>query len=122
MDAIATFELVSLVMTGLPFAIVLLISATPFPRHRGIRSILAVLIAWIASVIYTGAIYNPAGIAAGHALGRHFPENLYDNNTIASTMLGGWIDPTLCVLVLAVVRRIHSGIRKRVVALKFDKT
>lgn len=69
----------------------------------------AVVIAWIASAIYTGAIYNPAGIAAGHALGWHFPENRYDNNTIASTILGGWIDPTLCVIALAVVRRTHGA-------------
>lgn len=112
MDAITAFELVSLLRTALPFAIVLLISATTFPSHRGIRSILAVLIAWIASVIYTGAIYNPAGIAAGHALGWHFPENRYDNNTTASTILGGWIDPTLCVIALAVIRRICTRIQK----------
>ena len=112
MDAIATFKLVTLLREALPFALVLSISAAPFPRRRGMRAILAVLIAWIASVIYTEAIYNPAGIAAGHALGEDFPENRYDNNTIASTILGGWIHPTLCVVVLAIIRRIHSGIQK----------
>ncbi len=112
MDAITAFELVSLLRTALPFAIVILISATPFPRHRSIRAMVAVVIAWIVSVIYTGAIYNPAGIAAGHALGWHFPENRYDNNTIASTILGGWIDPTLCVIALAVIRRIYTRIQK----------
>ena len=112
MDAITTFELVPLIDRSLPFVIVLSISAAPLPRHRGMRAILAVLIAWIASVIYVGAVYNPAGIAAGHALGWHFPENRYDNNTIASTVLGGWIEPTLCVILLAVSRRIYNQIQK----------
>lgn len=112
MDPIAIFELVTLLDTALPLAIALSISAAPLPRHRGARAILAVLIAWIASVLYVGAIYNPAGIAAGHALGEHFPENRYDNNTIASTMLGGWIDPTLCVVFLAIVRLVRREDRK----------
>jgi hypothetical protein len=112
MDPIATFELVTLFDTALPLVLVLSISLAPFSRNRGMRAILAVLIAWIASVIYVGAIYNPAGIAAGHALGWHFPENRYDSNTIASTILGGWIQPTLCVIVLAVSRRIYTRIQK----------
>lgn len=112
MDAIATFELVTLLREALPLALALSISLAPSPRHRGLRAILAVLIAWITSVLYVGAIYNPAGIAAGNTLGEHFPENRYDNNTIASTMLGGWIEPTLCVIALTVVRRICSGIQK----------
>lgn len=112
MDAVAAFELVTSVHEALLLALVLSVWLAPFPRNRGVRSILAVLIAWIASVIYTEAIYNPAGIAAGHALGEDFPENRYDNNTISSTILGGWIEPTLCVIVLAVIRRVYAGIQK----------
>ena len=111
MDPIATFELVTSLREALPLALVLSIWLAPFPRHS-VRSILAVLIAWIASVFYARAIYNPAGIAAGHALGEHFPENRYDNNTIASTMLGGWIEPMMWVFVLAVIRRVRRGIQK----------
>ncbi len=112
MDEIATFELAISLRTALPLAIVLSVWLAPFPRHRGIRAIIAVLTAWIASVIYVEAIYNPAGIAAGHALGEHFPENRYDNNTIASTVLGGWIQPTLCVILLAIIRLAHREDRK----------
>lgn len=68
--------------------------------------VVSILVGWIASIRYVGAIYNPAGIAAGHAPGEHFPEARYDNTTIASTMLGGWIDPALCIIALAVMRRI----------------
>ena len=32
------------------------------------------LAAWIAGIIYTIYVYNPAGIAAGHFKGVHFPE------------------------------------------------
>lgn len=104
MDAIATFEVISLLRTVLPAAIVLLVSASPFPRHRGLRAVAAILLTWIASLFYVGGIYNPAGIEAARALGEDFPEGRYDNNTIASTLLGGWIMPALYASVFAAVR------------------
>lgn len=112
MDAIATFEVISLLRSALTAAIVLLVSASPFPRHRGLRAVAATLLAWIASLFYVGGIYNPAGIEAARALGEDFPEGRYDNNTVASTLIGGWIEPALWAIALVVVRRSYRAIKK----------
>ena len=112
MDAVATFEIVGLLRSVLPAAIVLLVSASPFPRHRRLRAVAAILLAWIASLFYVGGIYNPAGIEATRALGEDFPEGRYDNNTIASTLIGGWIEPAIWTIALAVVRRSYRAIKK----------
>ncbi|MFZ2752126.1 MAG: hypothetical protein WAZ48_01655 [Lysobacteraceae bacterium] len=45
------------------------------------------------------------------AIDEHFPEARYDNDTIASTMLDGWVDPSIRVMALAIVRRIHREIK-----------
>lgn len=41
--------------------------------------------------------YNPTGIASAIAKGVDSPEMKFDNNTIASTLLGGWIYPAVIV-------------------------
>ncbi|NOT89975.1 MAG: hypothetical protein HOP03_17615 [Lysobacter sp.] len=75
------------------------------PRRRGIRAACAVAIAWAGDIIFTLYVYNPAGIAAGHAAGMHFPEGHYDNNTIGVALLGGWFWPMMTVLAIECLRR-----------------
>ncbi len=62
------------------------------------RAAIAVVSSWIISILYTIYIYNPAGIAAGIEQGIDSPQMRYDNNTVASTILGGWLYPLLIVL------------------------
>lgn len=70
-----------------------------------VRSGIAVFIAWILQVAYTIYVYNPAGIAAGHQQGVHFPENQYDNNTVAAAILAGWLLPLFTVALICAGRR-----------------
>jgi hypothetical protein len=49
-------------------------------------------------------LYNPAGIAAGHALGQDFPEARYDNNTSSIAIMFGWLGPTVLVVVVVGIR------------------
>lgn len=112
MDAAEKFELVSLARELLPILMTLLLATLPFPRATTIRFALAVIAAWTASVFYVVGVYNPTGIEAARALGEHFPEGRYDNNTIASTLLGGWMMPTACVAALSIARYIARRMPK----------
>src|SRR5688500_9663458 len=85
---------------AIPVAIFLL----PRPRSALARAAIGFVLAWVAAVLYAAVVVNPAGIEAGHAAGEHFPEARYDNNTIASALLGGWLVPLLSVGVVAVIR------------------
>jgi hypothetical protein len=78
------------------------------PRRSIVRALLAVSVAWMTDIAFTAFFYNPAGIAAGHAAGAHFPEARFDNNTIATAIIGGWFFPSLVVAVLALWRRTQS--------------
>jgi hypothetical protein len=89
---------------ALPVAIFL----SPLPRSTLGRVCLAVALGWVAVVLYAGFVVNPVGIAAGHAAGEHFPEARYDNNTIASALIAGWLAPLLSIGVVALVRRVLS--------------
>jgi hypothetical protein len=91
-----------LLALAMPVAIFLL----PRPRSAVARAAIAIVLAWVASVLYAGLVVNPAGIAAGHAAGEHFREARYDNNTIASAILGGWLAPLLSIGAVAVIRRL----------------
>jgi hypothetical protein len=78
---------------------------SPVPRKAGFRAIVSIVIPWLALVIYMGTIYNPAGVAAGHEAGADFPEGRFDNNTIASVLLGGWLLPTAVMGIYFLGRR-----------------
>lgn len=69
----------------------------PRPRKLLARAFVTVLLVWVASVFYTALVYNPTGIASAIAKGVDSPEMKFDNNTIASTLLGGWINPAVVV-------------------------
>ena len=59
----------------------------------------------------TALIFIPAGIAASHEQGFHFPESRFDNNLVASTILGGWMLPTAGVFVASIVRIVLGKLR-----------
>jgi hypothetical protein len=86
---------------ALPAAVFLL----PWPKSALVRVLIAVALGWVTSVLYAGLVVNPVGIAAGHAAGEHFPESRYDNNTIASAIVGGWLAPLFAIGIVAGVRR-----------------
>jgi O-antigen ligase len=83
------------------------------PDSRLLRGLLAVLAAWIAGVVYTIYVYNPAGAAAGHDDGLHFPEGNYDNNTVAVTLMAGWIGPVILLSIVAACQSMRDRVGHR---------
>ena len=83
------------------------------PRAFGIRCVLGIVIGWAAFFAFTLYVYNPAGIAASHALGHDLPESRYDNNTMGIALLFGWWLPALAVCVYAVARAERRHPNKR---------
>ncbi len=101
--AAAGFWLVLLVLPAV-------ITLKAWVRSVGLRASVAVAVAWAFSILYTAYVYNPAGIAAGQEQGIDSPQMLYDNNTVSSTILGGWFYPTVVVLLsMAWLRRKGSA-------------
>ncbi|MEQ1514832.1 MAG: hypothetical protein ABL934_19425 [Lysobacteraceae bacterium] len=111
MTAEQNFLIVSVGFQALQFALPIALMFLPKPRHTLARASVAVLLVWVASFFYIDCIYNPAGIAFGHALGEHFPENRYDNNTTAIALMAGWFWPAISVGVLLLVRNIWRKVR-----------
>ena len=70
------------------------------------KAVIGVLVAWVVTVIYSAEILNPAGIAAGVEQGTDSPAMYYDNNTVASAILGGWLYPTLASLAFGTFRNV----------------
>lgn len=106
------FELISIGADLFPVLIFLALAFIPKIISHKLRVISGVLISWIFIVLYTIYIYNPAGIAAGHELGVHFPEAKYDNNTISVALIGGWIYPSILAFVYLLVLRLWKKLRK----------
>jgi hypothetical protein len=98
-----------LVTYGLAFVLFLLRR----PNSRLLRGFLAVLAAWIADVIYTIYVYNPAGIAAGHYNGVHFPEGNYDNNTVAVALMAGWVGPAIVLSIMGAFQAMRDDVGLR---------
>jgi hypothetical protein len=98
------FDLVTIGSFALPLSLALILAALPRPRSPIARALVAIAAAWVVSVAYTIYLYNPAGIAAGRELGWDSPEMQFDNNTIASQLLVGWIAPSLIVALFFAVR------------------
>jgi len=99
----ARFALALLLTRGLPTLLAAVWWWLGRPRHAVLRGGLAIGTAWALSVVLTSDVYNPAGIAAGHARDEHFPEGRYDNNTIVVAIVGGWVNPVIAVLVARIV-------------------
>jgi hypothetical protein len=102
------FDIVMLGAFALPLALALILVALPRPRSSVVRSVIAIATAWAVSVVYTIHLYNPAGIAAGRELGLDSPEMKFDNNTVGSQLLGGWMYPSLVVALFFVARHLRS--------------
>lgn len=76
---------------------VVILIGLPRPRKLIARAFVTVLLVWVASVFYTTLVYNPTGIASATAKKVDSPEMKFENNTIASTLLGGWFYPAVIV-------------------------
>jgi len=104
MDPLTHFSYVEALGAMLVPVVVIAVLALPQPRRFWIRCVIAVLAGWLSTVLFTFFVYNPSGIAAGHALGQHFPEASYDNNTSGIAILFGWLCPTALVAIFASIR------------------
>lgn len=109
MTATLFFQLVAFVSILIPVVLpVVVLIGNPWP-HRSLPSgLLAVLLAWAASVAFTALVYNPAGLASAIELGVDSPLVIFDDNTVASQLLGGWIIPSLVVSLFFLGRSFFS--------------
>jgi hypothetical protein len=107
-----SFEIALWLSIFVPISITGALFVMPRPRRASLRALLAILAGWIAFVLMAVLVYNPARIAFSHAAGEHFPEARFDNNTIATAVLGGWVYPALMCLVVALVRVISARIQR----------
>lgn len=108
-----TFKFVEVVQGIVTYGLAASLFFLKRPASRVLRGLLAVLAAWLADVICTIHVYNPAGIAAGHYDGVHLPEGTYDNNTIAVALIGGWIGPAIILAIMGAFQSIreNAGLR-----------
>lgn len=104
----ALFDLVTVGAHVLPLCLALAVVVLPRPKAAIGRSAIAVTAAWVASVVYTMYVYNPAGIAAGNELGWDSPEMHFDNNTVAVQLLVGWLYPVITVALFFAIQRVWS--------------
>jgi len=106
------FQIVSVGFITLPCILALGLFIFPWPKRASFRAATSIAAAWLAAIIYTIFLYNPAGIAASVEQGVHFPQARYDNNTIACTILVGWLYPALAILGFSLLRRVWLMLRK----------
>ena len=105
-DLVVHFETIKAIHTWLLPVVVLAVLVIRRPRKFWLRCIIAVLVGWLYTVLFTLFVYNPVGIAASYALGEHFPENRYDNNTSSIAIVFGWLLPAIYTVAAAVVRAV----------------
>jgi len=103
-NSVQIFQVVTIGFFLLPSLTAIGIAVLPWPRYTAVRVFLAIVAGWLLSIFYTALIYNPAGIAAATSQGVHFPESLYDNNTIATMVLAGWMYPAIALTIFFLVR------------------
>lgn len=109
------FDVIAVDSVMMPCVIAMAAVFFPKPRSILVRTAVGVLAGWIADIVVTICVYNPAGIAAAIAAGVDSPEMRYDNNTVAVAILGGWFYPAMAVALtlgsraLLVSRRAASG-------------
>ena len=107
------FSLVSIGSLLLPCLVTLVVQfILPWPKHWLVRCVVAVFLGWVILVFYTALIYNPAGIALATEQGVDSPGMRYDNNTIASALLGGWLPPALALSVFFALRNVWGRFNK----------
>jgi hypothetical protein len=103
-NSVQIFQVVIIGFFLLPSLSAVGIAMLPWPRHTAIRVFLAVVVGWLLSVLYTALIYNPAGIAAATSQGVESPEMRYDNNTIATMVMAGWMYPVIALTIFFLAR------------------
>ena len=104
MDPVSKFEYVQVLWIWLVPVLVFVLLLIPRPRRFWVRCLTAVFAGWLCTVLFTTLSYNPSGIAAGHALGQHFPEGRFDNNTSSIAIFFGWLWPAILVAAFSGVR------------------
>jgi hypothetical protein len=112
MSAVEIFNLVTWLGNLVPIIIFSLLIFWPRLLAHGYRALIGIISSWIFLIIYTIYLYNPAGIAAGHEVGMHFPESRYDNNTIVPALVSGWLYPALLALIYYVGIRVWKQFSK----------
>jgi hypothetical protein len=95
------------------YGLVILLFCLKRPSSRFLRGLCAVVVAWGAGIVYTICVYNPAGNAAGHFSGMHFPEGHYDNNTVAVALIAGWIGPAIILAIMGAFQAIRDDVGLR---------
>jgi hypothetical protein len=95
------------------YGLAILLFHLPRPRRHLVRGVLAIAASWLVGIAYTAFVYNPAGIAAARATGLHFPENHFDNNTIAVSLVAGWIGPAIILAIMGAFRAMREDVGLR---------
>jgi hypothetical protein len=113
MTAETIFKIVQAGAGLFTYGLAVLLFSLPWPRRALLRGLLAIAAAWVVGIFYTALVYNPAGIAAGHEAGAHFPENSYDNNTISVAIIGGWIGPAILIGLMGAFRAMREDVGLR---------
>ena len=108
-----TFKIVAAGQGLVTYGLAVLLFCLNRPSSRLLRGLLAVLAAWAMGVFYTIYVYNPAGIAAARFEGVHFPEGIYDNNTVAAALIGGWIGPAILLSLMGAFRAMRDDVGLR---------
>jgi hypothetical protein len=108
------FEVISIIGKILPIATTtIIIFALPQKWFVIYRMLIAILMAWLISIIFKIYIYNPSGIAMGTEQGLNSPQMKFDNNTTSITILVGWISPALTAAIVYAVILLRVAIRQK---------
>lgn len=101
MSYVIIFNLFSLLLYLIPLGIVVAcVFLMPKKFNFFHRAVTGVAFSWFFLVVFTMYLYNPVGIRMGYEIGMDSPEMKFDNNTVASMVLGGWLIPTLAAVIL----------------------
>ncbi len=88
------FELIKIARFCIPIIITIgLLFLLPKSWAFKYKTLLSVIVVWIATVLFTIHIYNPAGIEMGLEQGMDSPEMHFDNNSSSVSILTGWVTP-----------------------------
>lgn len=94
------FQLVSYMTLALPCVLSFAFVFLAIPRNPIVRFLIAVLLGWVATVVFVDLVYNPVGIMTAPARGIDLEDAgmRYDNNTSSIALLLGWVWPLLASL------------------------
>ena len=99
----------------LPILVTVAIVALPVPSRLFLRCGVAIAAGWFISVAFTVYFYNPVGYRYAASRGIEDAQMRFDNNSVASGLLGSWMLPALATIVALWIgrtirrRRAQSG-------------